>query len=67
MNIDLKKKNFNSLKYLKLTKKIFSGLSIVKKINSPNLRLMLDIFHLQQICGNLTYSIREYLPYVGEC
>lgn len=41
------------------------GLSFIKKIDSPNLRLMLDIFHLQQICGNLTYSIREYLPYVG--
>lgn len=41
------------------------GLAFIQKINSPNLKLMLDIFHLQQICGNLTYSIRHYLPYVG--
>ncbi|XP_033216452.1 putative hydroxypyruvate isomerase [Belonocnema kinseyi] len=41
------------------------ALAIVKKINSPYLRIMLDVFHLQQICGNLTRVIRECLPYTG--
>ncbi|PSN55402.1 putative hydroxypyruvate isomerase [Blattella germanica] len=41
------------------------GLQVVKEVNSPNLKLMLDIFHLQQISGNLTRKITELLPYVG--
>lgn len=41
------------------------GLELVKKINSPHLKLMLDIFHLQHTCGNITYNIKEYLPYLG--
>lgn len=40
---------------------------MVKKVNSPNLKLMLDMFHLQQLHGNLTRNIKEMLPYVGEC
>jgi hypothetical protein len=40
---------------------------VVKKLNSPNLKLMLDVFHLQQLHGNLTRNIKEMLPYVGEC
>jgi hypothetical protein len=28
---------------------------------------MLDVFHLQQLHGNLTQNIKEMLPYVGEC
>lgn len=42
-----------------------TGLKIVKKINSPYLKLLVDIFHLQQICGNLTKNIMELLPYTG--
>lgn len=42
-----------------------NGLDVVKSVNSPNLKLQLDIFHLQHICGNLTHSIKHYLPYVG--
>ncbi|XP_046422562.1 putative hydroxypyruvate isomerase isoform X1 [Neodiprion fabricii] len=41
------------------------GLEIVKKINSPHLRLMLDLFHLQHARGNITRTIKEYLPYLG--
>lgn len=41
------------------------GLEVVKKVNSPNLRLMLDMFHLQHLHGNLTLNIRKLLPYVG--
>ncbi|XP_020706690.1 putative hydroxypyruvate isomerase isoform X2 [Athalia rosae] len=41
------------------------ALEIVKKINSPHLRLMLDLFHLQHARGNITRTIKEYLPYLG--
>ncbi|XP_013789462.1 putative hydroxypyruvate isomerase [Limulus polyphemus] len=41
------------------------AVSYIKKINSPFLKLQLDIFHLQMICGNLTNNIRELLQYVG--
>nr|XP_031826983.1 putative hydroxypyruvate isomerase [Nomia melanderi]XP_031826984.1 putative hydroxypyruvate isomerase [Nomia melanderi] len=41
------------------------GLKIVKKINNPSLKLLLDVFHLQQICGNITKNIKELLPYIG--
>lgn len=38
----------------------------MKKINHPNLRVMLDIFHLQQISGDITHHIRgELMDYVG--
>jgi hypothetical protein len=40
---------------------------VVKKVNSPNLKLMLDMFHLQHLHGNLTQNIKDMLPYVGEC
>lgn len=41
------------------------GLNLVKKINSPHLKLQLDIFHLQHVSGNITRNIKELLPYVG--
>nr|CAD7446159.1 unnamed protein product [Timema bartmani] len=41
------------------------GLEVLRKIKSPNLKLMLDIFHLQFIKGNLTRNISELLPDVG--
>jgi len=41
------------------------AIDVLKKINSPNLKLQLDIFHLQQIKGDLTNSIKSLLPYVG--
>ncbi|KAF4532297.1 hypothetical protein B566_EDAN010798 [Ephemera danica] len=41
------------------------ALDLVQSINSPNLKLMMDIFHLQHLKGNLTRNIKELLPYVG--
>ncbi|XP_014273617.1 putative hydroxypyruvate isomerase [Halyomorpha halys] len=41
------------------------ALEVIQKINSPNLKLQLDIFHLQHIKGNLTHNIKSLLPYVG--
>lgn len=41
------------------------AVDIIKKISSPQLKLQLDLFHLQQICGNLTRNIKDLLPYTG--
>lgn len=42
-----------------------AALDVIKKINTPNLKLMLDMFHMQQICGNLTNNLRDVIEYVG--
>lgn len=41
------------------------GIDVVKKINSPHLKLMFDIFHLQHIKGNITNIIRENFSLLG--
>uniref|UniRef100_A0A0C9QZ82 Gip_1 protein n=2 Tax=Fopius arisanus TaxID=64838 RepID=A0A0C9QZ82_9HYME len=41
------------------------GLAVVKKINSPHLKLMFDIFHLQHLKGNVTNTIKENFNYLG--
>ncbi|XP_072402033.1 putative hydroxypyruvate isomerase isoform X1 [Diabrotica undecimpunctata] len=41
------------------------AVAVIKKINSSKLKLMLDIFHLQMIKGNITNSIQEMMQYVG--
>lgn len=38
---------------------------MIKTVNSPNLKLMLDLFHLQMIKGNITNTINEIMDYVG--
>ena len=38
---------------------------LVKDLNSPWIRLQLDVFHLQQIKGNITRNIKDLLPMVG--
>jgi len=38
---------------------------VIGEINSPNLRLLLDIFHLQRISGNLTENIKKLLRITG--
>lgn len=40
------------------------AIKYIKKIDSNYLKLQLDIFHLQMICGNVT-RIEELLPYTG--
>jgi len=35
---------------------------MVRKINHPNIRLQLDIYHLQLTAGSLTKNIRDMLP-----
>lgn len=41
------------------------AIEYIKKVNHPNIKLLLDIFHLQKITGNLTEHIKEFLPYTG--
>lgn len=41
------------------------ALKVIKDVGHPNLKLQLDIFHLQIVEGNLTHAIKTYLPYVG--
>ncbi|XP_041982988.1 putative hydroxypyruvate isomerase [Aricia agestis] len=41
------------------------AVEIIKRINSEHLKLQLDIFHLQHICGDLSYNIKDLMPYVG--
>ena len=38
---------------------------LTRSINHPNIKLQLDLFHLQQVDGNLTRNIEAMLPYVG--
>ena len=38
---------------------------IITEISHPNIRLMLDIFHLQYQKGNLSNNIKKYLPITG--
>ncbi|XP_018569183.1 putative hydroxypyruvate isomerase isoform X2 [Anoplophora glabripennis] len=41
------------------------ALSVIEKINSPNLKLMLDVFHLQLIRGNISNTIKELIKFIG--
>lgn len=42
-----------------------TAVALVEKIGSPYLRLQLDIFHLQMICGNVTNNIQKLMPITG--
>ena len=41
------------------------GVELVRQLDHPNIKLQLDLFHLQQIEGNLSRNIEKYLPHVG--
>ena len=41
------------------------AVQLVKDFNSPWVRLQLDVFHMQQIKGNITRNIKDLLPIVG--
>ena len=43
-----------------------TALDLVKRVNSEFLRLQVDLFHLQNIAGNITNNLKELLPYTGE-
>ncbi|CAH1774089.1 unnamed protein product [Owenia fusiformis] len=41
------------------------AVEIIEKVNHPNLKMQLDLFHVQIMDGNLTGNIKKYLPYTG--
>ncbi|OZC10038.1 putative hydroxypyruvate isomerase [Onchocerca flexuosa] len=41
------------------------ALQVLKEVNEPNLKIMLDLFHAQQICGQLTATIETVAPFIG--
>jgi len=41
------------------------AVEMIKKINSPHLKLQLDVYHLQIVSGNLSRRIIEYFPHIG--
>ncbi|XP_023330504.1 putative hydroxypyruvate isomerase [Eurytemora carolleeae] len=41
------------------------AVDIIRELNHSNIRLQLDIFHLQQVDGNITRRITELLPLVS--
>ena len=38
---------------------------VIKDVNSPNIRLLMDIYHMQRLCGNLTENIKRFHPITG--
>ena len=38
---------------------------VINEINSPNIRLLMDFYHMQRLCGNLTNNIKRLLPITG--
>ncbi|XP_038057883.1 putative hydroxypyruvate isomerase [Patiria miniata] len=41
------------------------GVEIIKKVGHPNLKLQMDLFHVQMMQGNITNTIKEFFPYIG--
>jgi len=41
------------------------AIDVIKEINSPRLKLLLDIYHLQYCSGNLTRNLQWLVPYTG--
>lgn len=41
------------------------GARYIAEVNHKNMRLLLDVFHMQMSSGNLTNTIREIFPLVG--
>lgn len=38
---------------------------MIRYINSKNVKLLLDIFHLQHIRGNISHGLQEFGEYIG--
>jgi hydroxypyruvate isomerase len=41
------------------------ALDTIKTVGSPNLKLMIDVFHMQMICGNISNNLRDFAPFIG--
>jgi len=42
-----------------------TAIKVIDEVNSPNVRLMVDIYHLQHIKGDVTNTIKTLMPYIG--
>ena len=49
-------------KYFRDAKEPFD---IIREVNSPNIKLLYDIFHFQLIAGNITKTLRENIDLIG--
>ena len=41
------------------------GVDVMKRVNSPRVKILCDIFHLQLMDGNVTQNIRDNYQYIG--
>nr|XP_054764758.1 putative hydroxypyruvate isomerase isoform X1 [Lytechinus pictus] len=41
------------------------AVNILKRVDCDNVKLQLDVYHVQLVHGDLTRIIKEYMPYVG--
>lgn len=55
---DIDRQNY----FLPRSKEVFE---IIKKINSPNIKILLDLYHEQLMAGNLMNTIKENLSLIG--
>lgn len=55
---DIDRKNY----FLPRSREVFE---ILKRVNSPNIKILLDLYHEQLMAGNLMNTIRENLPFIG--
>lgn len=42
-----------------------AAVGVLKKVNSNSLKLMVDLFHLQLIRGNISNTLDEVKEYIG--
>jgi len=45
--------------------KMSDAADIVMEVNSPQVKILMDIYHQQITEGNIIANIRQYLPYIG--
>ena len=41
------------------------GVGVVKRVNSPRVKILFDIFHVQLMDENVTQNIRDNFQYIG--
>ena len=41
------------------------AIETIKSIGSENIKLMVDIFHMQMICGNIRNNLKDFSSFIG--
>lgn len=41
------------------------GVDVVKRVNSPSVKILYDVFHAQLVEGNIVQTIRDNIQYIG--